>query len=71
MASAQQVMKVIAEEYFVKEISPETRLADLGDSLDLHMARIELEDRFACEISDGEVGTWETVQHVINTMATK
>lgn len=48
------------------DISPDSRLRDLGDSMDIAQLVLDLEEDFDADIPDDELGKLFTAQDVLN-----
>lgn len=63
-----QVFEIIQDVICLQEheITSETPLENIMDSLDVVEVTLEIEKRLNCQIKDSEVEEWETVQDIIN-----
>lgn len=66
----ERVRECVVEQYCVqpKDVTPETVLLDIGDSLDPLELGMEIEDRIGLVVPDDEVVAWKTVADVVATV---
>jgi acyl carrier protein len=65
----QDVMEIVLDltNLEASEITPETKLDEFLDSLDIVEIAVQIERKLNCHISDLEIEGWETMTDIIDT----